>query len=49
MSKFKESINGYQKSEVKELLKILQAEHLLKKNTLENELKGILAEIQKLK
>jgi hypothetical protein len=49
MSKFKESINGYQKSAVEEMLKLLQTEHSMKKNSLENELKAILAEIHKLK
>jgi hypothetical protein len=49
MSRFKESIKGYKQSEVEELLKALQAEHSIKKNALEDELKSILAEIHKLK
>jgi hypothetical protein len=49
MNKFKVSIHGFQKRSVDELLKSLQLEHIKKKQTLENQLKDILANIQKLK
>jgi hypothetical protein len=49
MKKFKVSIVGFQKRSVEELLKGLELEHIQKKQNLENELKGILADIQRLK
>ncbi|MEX1029631.1 MAG: hypothetical protein WDZ91_06245 [Paenibacillaceae bacterium] len=49
MSKFKTSIYGFHKPSVKEHLKKLQAEHELKKQTLENELMSIKTQLEKLK